>query len=556
MANVAPVSATRIAGWLRRLARDQRGNTFLVVAAAIIPMLAVIGGGVDISRGYLARTRLQQACDAGVLATRKKIGSTIITNQVIPTDANDAGKRFFNINFRDGAHGTTDRTFAMTLSQNYTISGTAGAKVPTSVMTLFGVETLPVTVNCSAQFHYANTDIMMVLDVTGSMNEVNSGDSSSKMAVMRQVVKDFYASIEANKTQGTRTRYGFVPYSTNVNVGFLLKSAWVADTSDLESRSAVSTGWGNKWRYKTETVNVSSLKSGNSANVPKDKSLNMKIGGTPSSPQQVAVDFDGCIEERKTYVIGDYNNVDLTKARDLDIDAVPDSSNPDTQWHLMLRDVSFLRAFTVTKNLNGSLSISGSWQGTGSGYIDSDSNYTQASAVGLTACPAEARKLAEMTASEVSTYVDGLVAAGSTYHDIGMIWGGRLISPTGLFASENGDVNGRPSSRHLIFLTDGETAPLEYSYGTYGVEPLSQRRWNSSSGYTLTQTVENRFKFACNQVKNKNVTVWVISFGVGVTNLMKDCAGSGHWFEADNATQLSDAFAAIAAAIGDLRIIK
>ncbi|VWX50519.1 conserved hypothetical protein [Novosphingobium sp. 9U] len=548
--------ARNLREFLQQFRRDQRGNTFLVVAACLIPMLAVIGGGIDISRGYLARTRLQQACDSGVLATRKKIGGTVITTGIIPTDANAAGTRFFNLNFQDGAYGTTDRAFAMTLASDYTINGSASVSVPTSVMKLFSVDILPVSVNCSAQFHYANTDIMMVLDVTGSMNDTNSGDTSSKISVLRQTVKDFYASIESNKTQGTRIRYGFVPYSTNVNVGYLLKSAWVADTSDLESRSQVSTGSGYKWRYKTETVNVSSLKSGSSSNLPKGTSLNMKIGGTASSPTQVAVPFDGCIEERKTYVINDYNNVDLTKARDLDIDAVPDSSNPDTQWHIMLRDVSFLRAYTITQNWNGSLSISGSWQGKGSGYEDSNTNYTAADSVGLAACPAEARKLAEMTSTEVAAYVNSLVAAGSTYHDIGMIWGGRLISPTGIFASENGDVNGRPSMRHLIFLTDGDTAPLEYSYGTYGVEPLSQRRWNSSSSYNLTQTVENRFTYACNQVKNKNVTVWVIGFGTNVTDLMKNCAGSGHWFQAANATQLSNAFAAIAASIGDLRIIQ
>ena len=161
-----------------------------------------------------------------------------------------------------------------------------------------------------------------------------------------------------------------------------------------------------------------------------------------------------------------------------------------------------------------------------------------------------------MSASELSTYVDSLVAAGSTYHDIGMIWGGRLLSPTGIFASENADVNSRPTMRHLIFLTDGETAPSNFSYGTYGIEPLSQRRWNSGSSFSLTQTVENRFTYACNAVKNKNITVWVVGFGTSVTPMLKNCAGSGHWFQANNASDLGAAFRTIATAIGDLRITK
>jgi Flp pilus assembly protein TadG len=544
----APALARRIGGWLRRIAGDRRGNTFVIITAAVIPMLALVGGGIDMGRGYLVKTRLQEACDAGVLATRKRVGSTVITDGVIPADASAAGNRFFNLNFRDGAYGTTNRTFGMTISSNYTILGTASAVVPTTIMKLFGIVTLPVSVACSAQFNYANTDIMMVLDTTGSMNDTNFGDTSSKIAVLRQTVKDFYNSVESSKTQGVRVRYGFVPYSTNVNVGFLLKSKWMDDQGTYEGRTAVSSGGffpSYKWRYASTTVNFPNWMSGDSDTLVKGGTIALKMGGSPSNPSNINVTFSGCIEERATYVIDDYSNVDLSRARDLDLDTEPDSSNSATQWRPVLHEVSWLRAVSPA--------FTGYWS---PASVDSSSDYLQASANGYSACPAKARKLAEMTASDVSNYVDSLVPAGSTYHDIGMIWGGRLISPTGIFASENGDVNGRPTMRHLIFLTDGDTAPLEFSNGTYGVEPLSQRRWNSGSKYNLTQTVEKRFAFACDQVKNRNITVWVIGFGTTVTPLLQTCAGSGHWFQASNSAQLSNAFAAIAAAIGDLRIIK
>jgi hypothetical protein len=537
----------RLRRWLRKVARDQRGNTFVIVAAAVIPMLALVGGAIDMGRGYLSKTRLQEACDAGVLATRKKVGSTVITDGVIPDDASKTGWRFFNLNFRDGAYGSTGRTFGMTISPNYTVLGNASAVVPTTIMRLFGVSTLPVSVSCSAQFNYANTDIMMVLDTTGSMADTNPGDSSSKIAVLRQTVKSFYNSVESSKTQGVRVRYGFVPYSTNVNVGFLLKSKWMDDQGAYEGRTAVATSNGRsaKWRYASTSVSFPGWKSGDSDTPVKGGTIYLKMGGSATNPANIAVTFSGCIEERATYVINDYSNVDLTRARDLDIDTEPDSADPTTQWRPVLHEVSWLRAVTP--------SFKGYWY---PGTVDYDDDFMQASSNGYSACPAKARKLAPMASSEVASYVDGLVPAGSTYHDIGMIWGGRLLSPTGLFASENGEINGRPTMRHLIFLTDGDTSALEYSNGAYGVEPLSQRRWNSSSRYNLTQTVENRFAFACDQVRNHNITIWVIGFGTSVTPLLQNCAGSGHWFQASNASQLSDAFAAIAAAIGDLRIIK
>jgi len=175
---------------------------------------------------------------------------------------------------------------------------------------------------------------------------------------------------------------------------------------------------------------------------------------------------------------------------------------------------------------------------------------------GLSACPTAARKLDEMNAADVASYVDSLEPRGNTYHDIGMIWGGRLLSPTGLFADENADVGATPTARHMIFLTDGETAPLDLSYGTYGIEPLDQRRWKPTSSLSLTQVIENRFTVACNEVKKRNITVWVIGFGTSLNPAMTECAGPGHSFEATDSAELNDVFSKIAAAMGDLRVSK
>ena len=56
------------------LARDVRGNTMAIMAATLIPLAGLVGGGIDISRMYIVKTRLQHACDAGALAGRKAMG--------------------------------------------------------------------------------------------------------------------------------------------------------------------------------------------------------------------------------------------------------------------------------------------------------------------------------------------------------------------------------------------------------------------------------------------------------------------------------------------------
>ena len=641
-------------GLFARLLRDRAGNALAMSAAALIPLLGLIGGGVDIGRGYLSQSRLQQACDSGVLAARKRLGTEVAVTGEIPSDAAEAGERFFNLNFRNGAYGTENRTFAMTLEEDFSITGQATVDVPTTLMAIFGFSNMPVIVECQAQLNMANTDIMMVLDVTGSMSEINPGDSMSRLDSLKATVHNFYTQMVANAPPTTRLRFGFVPYSTNVNVGALLQDGWVNTDWHYQSRELFSEkqpettrSYDRNWVYKSGSVDAATVLSSygatyhagsagytyldaneNVVTVPATPPSYSCDGSTPAStftrrdkklgtatedfvgppagtrkietyertedgtynwtersgttcyvksqkynayvrtyewvtdPYQTTItkwnydQFDrdvsawrttgnGCIEERATYEIDDYGNVDLSRALDLDIDTVP-SSDPDTRWSPMMPNIVYARAMKY----NGTGSFS-------KGQKKTNEDYVNPNVIGAASCPAAARKLATITTTQLDAYLATLRPVGSTYHDIGMIWGGRLISPTGLFASENADVSStRPSTRHLIFLTDGETAPRDIAYSSYGLEPIDQRRWKQSSSRTLTQTVEQRFSFACQQVKNRNVSVWVISFGTAANPVMEACAGADRYFVAADAEELDETFETIAKRMGELRVTR
>ena len=59
---------------MSRLLKNEEGNIIAVLAAAVIPVIGLVGGGVDMSRLYLTQSRLQGACDAGALSGRKTMG--------------------------------------------------------------------------------------------------------------------------------------------------------------------------------------------------------------------------------------------------------------------------------------------------------------------------------------------------------------------------------------------------------------------------------------------------------------------------------------------------
>ena len=622
--------------WFRRLLRGSRGSVLPMVAAALIPLLAMLGGSIDMGRSYLAQSRLQQACDAGVLAARKRLGTEPAGGGDIPADVAQVGNKFFNVNFQDGSYGTRNRSFSLALGSDYSLAGEAKVDVPTTVMRLFGQDNVAISVACSAQIGMTNTDILMVLDVTGSMNETNAGDSKPKIQLLKDTIGSFYAQMSGASPAGTRVRYGFVPYSTNVNVGGLLQDDWVTKSWKYQSRKLFGTGTASGttsyWATgspisgtadrATQSTYTATKVSGNytcaalpagarTANSIKNGTTTEPFPGPPvgtitrvnytysyngydfaealngatctlykttyknwvisydyvtqptlakrSKWQYAQLTYDvsnwrtdstGCIEERKTEMLSRDDllngNVDLDKAMDLDLDRVPTSGDSDTQWRPHYPKLIYGRAL----KWDGSGAFSPNPVTTSDEYFAPHYSYTAT-------CPPPARKLGEMSADQLNGYLATLKVGGSTYHDIGMIWGGRLVSPTGLFALENADASAnQPTSRNLIFLTDGQTSTLDISYTAYGLEPIDQRRWKQGSADSLTSLVEARFAFTCSEVKKKNINVWVIAFGTELNPVMADCAGPGHSFQANTGDELAGVFAKIAGSISNLRITR
>jgi Flp pilus assembly protein TadG len=113
---------------LSRLRRDTKGNTLALCAAAIIPLTAIIGSALDLSVAYMARSRLQNACDAGVLAGRQYMQGTSF-DQSVRAEAD----KFFDFNFPAGTAGTTGLDFEVEqdATNRSQLLGMANALVPT-----------------------------------------------------------------------------------------------------------------------------------------------------------------------------------------------------------------------------------------------------------------------------------------------------------------------------------------------------------------------------------------------------------------------------------------
>ncbi len=657
-----------------RLARDTRGNMLALIAAMMMPLIGLIGGGVDMSRLYLTRARLQQACDAGALAGRKAMGGGAWTTGTNGSLSKANG--MFAANFREGDYGSGALTNGFTESEGV-VTGTANVSIPMTLMRVFGITEKSVAVTCSAKMAIPNTDVMFVLDVTGSMNCV-AGDAScsnngnvpapgSKINGLRSAVKCFYETLlkvntsevctsnDPTATTASTTaqiRIGFMPYSVNVNVGKLLPQGVLADSWAYQTRvpvfytgttttwetygssiaqddctkymanqsfygfspsattlgggtydrvsvtfptdgSATSGGSSGEWgwsgapdtsgstrscrRLRTETVSQVNtkrlLKYWTYTQAALDVSGLKKSGGSGwnnavslplgSDGSGTDVNWDGCIEEAQTFrntdgtTSDDWSPIPST-ALDMDINLVPSAGKAGSQWGPMLEGA-----------------VWGRYEGSNarSNYTLSDVNTTaDLSRVASYSCPIEASRLRVYnTSNDLETYVDSLTGIGNTYHDIGLLWGARFISPVGIFAANNAKTSsGGEIQRHIIYMTDGDARSFDTDYSAYGTAYWDRRQKtgtpdNAPTGYynddnQYNQMINARLVALCDSVKNMNITLWVISYGGGLKpateTRLRNCATSGHYFAAaDNATLVSR-FQSIAAAISELRLTQ
>lgn len=629
----------RAGSFLARLLRDRKANTLVIMAIALIPISGLAGSAVDMARLYVVKSRLQQACDAGVLAGRKYM---TVGPGALDAMATARATEFFRNNMEEGWLQTGRASFTPTKTSDNQVAGTASVLVPMTVMKMFAAPDRTINVSCQARYDVADTDIVFVLDTTGSMacppdmtnsdcggyvgtlgtsgytrpssdadavpgylgtqayavNEAN-GASGSRIKALRQAVKDFYATMDASKDANTRVRYGFVTYTSTVNAGRAIMTASptyliggaAGESAKYQSRQVtgeytISTDskvtnsksqancpttvrsrnpaatqtqpftfntsstakveveqWdgsnnrctlftrtmGPVWTYKQYEFPVSAYVAGNAVTDPS------KLDGSTSR-------WDGCIEERATEA-GRYT---FTSASfDLDPDLVP-TSTAATRWRPMWADAVYFRRYIDSDTSNGDQNSDR--YSMGDDARNRSGNYS---------CGKPIHRLSEMTAGQVAAYVDAVDfrPLGGTYHDTGMIWGTRMLSKTGIFASDNTGRSGQGTPKKVIvFLTDGDMQPSPALYGLYGIEYFDKRVTDGDYG-PIKAYHNARFLAECDKARTAGVDVWTVAIGLASSAELKSCARTNaQALSTTSGSGLSAAFQTIAKQVAMLRL--
>ncbi|RYD22132.1 MAG: TadE/TadG family protein [Spirochaetia bacterium] len=556
---------------LRAFRQDVRGNVLTLTAFYILVLLAVVGSGVDMARAYTARTTLQNACDAAVLAGRRAMSGGSIDSAVTAET-----QKFFNFNFAQGSFGTTPFTpvISSASGSNQTVVLNADTTSPVTIMRIFGFSAIPIRVTCNAKQDFVSTDVVLVLDTTGSMRDkATSADSDTKIVALRKAVLALYDQLSTVQTNlqaaGMRLRYGIVPYASTVNVGAAIRSAspsYMVSQATYQTRTQTyaytnqqtctarygaydsSSGICEYFVYGPRKIDVSSYLNGQIVRIAgRDGDANAKVGTsdttrrnsgrTPVADYYTASRYStawaGCTEERQTTVMpANAASID-PGAYDLDIDLIPYSE--ETRWRPYWPEIEYL---------------SYDWGG------DTEIRKPQV------ACPAPAAPMTTWTRDAMSNYLNTLTPDGGTYHDFGMIWGARWASSNGIFGNGNPDTyNNMPVKKYIIFMTDG-LFDTGYStlYSGYGVEQLDARVTPGGSKSNEDDQLarhKQRFNLLCSKAKTMGYSVWVVGFAQQLDTSLTNCASNaGQASTSANSDALLAKFVEIGKNIGALRLTQ
>ncbi len=208
---------------LGRLAGDRRGAALLLFTVFLVPLLAVVAVGIDLSRFLLVKQRLINAADAAALAVGTRPNLTA-------DEANAMAEAFIRAHYRDEGLSHL-QSFSVTSSISQ-VGVTVHAQMETTFLKVLNVATLDVRISTQVARAQRKLEVVLALDNTGSMCQPSCAAKFDKLKVAANELVNLLFGAD---TVSDTVKVGLVPFSGAVNVGIdKIGSGWL-DEAGLSS---------------------------------------------------------------------------------------------------------------------------------------------------------------------------------------------------------------------------------------------------------------------------------------------------------------------------------
>lgn len=527
---------SRLRKVVRAFGRGRSGNVAIIFALALIPIVGVVGAGVDYGHAIAVRTALQAALDSTALMLSKSA-------------ANDTGSQLQSAaqTYFDGLFSRPDAT-NVSVTATYTSSGgtevvvTGSASVPTSFMGIFGYNSIAVSGSATATWGTSRLRVALVLDNTGSMAQ------SSKMTELKAATNNLLTQLQNAVVNAGDVYVSIIPFVVDVNVGSSDYTAdwiyWGDSTQDPSLTDNTSwdalNGTCSKSGYTTRstcTAQGSCSISGKTSQSTCTAAGSCSISGysTQSSCQsahacsksqytsQTQCTSHGGTWETGVWTAGVWTPATWTPAS-------------HSTWTGCVMDRGYPEAPSTLSGESGPDTTNN--YDTNVEAPNADAMSSLFAAQQYSDCPQAAMGLS-YNWSSMSTLVSNMTPAGTTNQAIGLELGWMSLAGGGPFTAPAMD-SSYTYSQVIILLTDGLN---------------TQDRW-----YSEESDIDARQTLTCNNIKAANITLYTVQVstdGTALSTLLQNCASdSSKFFFLTSSSQIVTTFNQIGTNISQLYLSK
>jgi Flp pilus assembly protein TadG len=526
------------------------GNVAISFAVAIIPIISFVGAAIDFSSANSAKAAMQAALDSTALMLSRNASS--YTEDQLQTTAQSYFDALFN---RPEAQNVTI-TAAYSTTAGSAMLVTGSADVPTTFMSMFGLDKIHVVDSTTAKWGSARLRVALALDNTGSMND------DGKLAALKTATKNMLTQLKGAVSVDGDVYVSIVPFVKDVNVGNNYTSLWddwldwsltTAPSNSTPSSSVgpgsscpYSSGWGgNGYNCVTQpggTTTTSTIPSSgsNQGYICPSNSIGCydSVGTSTTTTNTVATGtYASCYG---------YSNCSCSGSG---------SSKVCTQT---VTTTTYAHNWFLDKSKWGGCVTD---RGNNSGPVSDYDRLATApsSSIAASMFPAEQYSSCPKAIMGLSynwtgmaSLVDSMTASGGTNQPIGLVWAWQTLAGGGPFTVPVKDTT-YTYNEVIILLSDGLN---------------TQDRWYGS-GSSVSTSVDHRMydtngTGTCANIKAAGITIYTIQVNTGgdpTSTLLRNCASnttgtSDHFFLLTSADQLVTAFQTIGTNLTKLRVAQ
>ncbi|NIZ61973.1 hypothetical protein DL239_13410 [Sedimentitalea sp. CY04] len=566
-----------------RTYRQAEDGVLMVPTLLIFLLMLMVGGiGVDLMRYERDRSRVQASLDNAVLAA-SSLNQTRDPEVVV----------------RDYLHidGVLSYLTGVTVDEDAyhrEVSATAAGSVYTQYMGMSGATTLPMNVDATAIESEPDTEISLVLDISGSMR------LNSRVETMQTAAKEFVsASLSRNSDPETGTENPFqtsvnvIPFAGQTNPGETMFEYLDGERFGTTTSEDYFPEWGQ---------DISNIVFWFDTNGDGEIDYSVKIEGYPDADVEMfnKDDLDTYYLYAQDYIAG--LNPDLEGNLAM-LGATIKGGKEETSYYSIVGDELF-EGPTKYSNVDMEIQFSDFYTGLVPNNVASclEMTYEDFLSTGLPGgtidqvpyfvnwdydevtqnwgwCPDDSMSIqyAQDDVDSLHSFIDNLRLYDGTGTNYGMKYALALLDPATQPAFEHLSTTGevperfsnRPlqwdatdSSKFIVLMTDGRTSaqvrPSDALTEENTTTELTARPTSDTTVESGQSSNLSMFLQQCQLAKNNGVIVYTVAVDIAEYAIeeIRECASSdGHFFEVQT-EELTDAFVAIASSIQHLRLVQ